>query len=183
MRHWALLWICLGNPGSKRENKYSIANLQTLINKQLSITIRDAEDYGAYRRSFSTFSCYLGNKSRLSNREISTYFLQGLEPSFRNHVQDQLKAENPKRHPGDPYTLDEITSAALFYLSCNHSEIQTISNKKYCPGIVTRENWSNYRCHCRRNFKEAEYGFTAIYRGKGTMGYKEERRNCESENR
>ena len=117
-------------PGSKRENKYSIAKLQALINKQSSITIRDAEDYGAYRQSFLTFSCYLGNKSRLSNREISTYFLQGLEPSFRDQVQDQLKAENPKRHPDDPYTLDEITSAALFYLSCNHSEIQTISNKK-----------------------------------------------------
>ena len=43
-------------PGSKGENKYSAANLQSLIDKQNSITIRDAEDYGTYHRRFQATS-------------------------------------------------------------------------------------------------------------------------------
>lgn len=122
-------------PGSKGENKYSAANLQSLIDKQNSITIRDAEDYGTYHRSFLKISSYLRNKSRLSEREISIYFLQGLEPSFRCKVQAQMKAESPKRHPDDPYSIAEISASALFVLSCNHTEfscqeVPSISIKK-----------------------------------------------------
>ena len=122
-------------PGSKGENKYSAANLQSLIDKQNSIAIRDAEDYGTYHQSFLKMSSYLRNKSRLSKRETSIYFLQGLEPSFRCKVQAQMKAESPKQHPDDPYSIAEISASALFVLSCNHTEfscqeVPSISIKK-----------------------------------------------------
>ena len=35
-------------PGSKGENRYSLATLQMLIDKQTSFAIQDAEDYGTY---------------------------------------------------------------------------------------------------------------------------------------
>ncbi|KAF8800911.1 hypothetical protein BYT27DRAFT_7262472 [Phlegmacium glaucopus] len=72
-------------------------------------------------RKYSVAS--LTNKSRLTDREISGYFMQGMEPSFRTEVQSQLRAENPRHHSDDPYTLAEIFSAALFVLTCNHAEI------------------------------------------------------------
>jgi hypothetical protein len=108
-------------PGSSGERKYSIANLQTLIEKQALATIEDADEFGIYRRSFLTVATYLKKKTRLTDREISIYFLQGLEPSFRDKVQGQLKAENPTHHSDDPYTLADISTAALFVLSCNHT--------------------------------------------------------------
>ena len=108
-------------PGSTGERKYSIANLQTLIDKQALVNVEDAEDFGVYRRNFLTVATYLKKKKRLTDREISIYFLQGLMPMFRDKVQAQLKAENPMHHSDDPYTLAEISTAALFVLSCNHS--------------------------------------------------------------
>ena len=109
-------------PGSTGERKYSIANLQSLIEKQASVRIKNADDFGTYRRSFLTVATFLKNKTRLTDREISIYFLQGLELAFRNKVQAQLKAENPKHHSDDPYSLSEISTTALFVLSCEHTD-------------------------------------------------------------
>ena len=109
-------------PGSTGERKYSIANLQSLIDKQAMSNIEDADEFGVYRRTFLTMATYLKKKNRLTDRENSIYFLQGLDPSFRSKVQGQLRAENPKHHSDDPYTLAEISTAALFILSSNHSD-------------------------------------------------------------
>ena len=49
--------------------------------------------------------------------------MQGLNNTFRIKVQDQLKAENPRHHSDDPYKLSEISVAALFMLSCSHSDL------------------------------------------------------------
>ena len=124
-------------PGSKGENRYSLATLQAFINRQSSFTIQEAEDYGTYYRSFSKISSYLKNQSRLSDREIGIYFLQGLEPSFRLKVQTQLKAEDPKHHTDNPHTLSEISAAALFVLSSNHAEFR----RREVPSIsINQEN-------------------------------------------
>ena len=46
-------------PGSTGERKYSIANLQTLIEKQALVNIEDSDDFGMYRRTFLTVAMYL----------------------------------------------------------------------------------------------------------------------------
>ena len=123
-------------PGSTGERKYSIANLQTLIEKQALVNIEDSDDFGTYRRTFLTVATYLKKKSRLTDREISIYFLQGLAPSFREKVQAQLKAENPKHHSDDPYTLAEISTAALFVLSCDHAGF---TRREISPSPIKKE--------------------------------------------
>ncbi|KAF8810507.1 hypothetical protein BYT27DRAFT_7220648 [Phlegmacium glaucopus] len=102
-------------PGSTGERKYSVASLTSLVEDQ-------AQDLGAYRRWFLTIAAFLRNKSRLTDREISGYFMQGMEPVFRTEVQSQLRAENPRHHTDDPYTLAEIFSAALFILTSKDIE-------------------------------------------------------------
>ena len=125
-------------PGSTGERKYSIANLQTLIEKNALVNIEDADDFGAYRRNFLTVATYLKKKTRLTDREISIYFLQGLVPSFREKVQGQLKAENPTHHSDDPYSLAEISTAALFILSSNHTSFPP---KDSSPAPVKKETF------------------------------------------
>jgi hypothetical protein len=66
-------------PGSSGERKYSIANLQTLIEKQANNSITDVEDFGMYRRAFLAVATYLTSKACLTDRETSIYFLQGLD--------------------------------------------------------------------------------------------------------
>ena len=125
-------------PGSTGERKYSIANLQTLIERQALVNIEDSDDFGTYRRMFLTVATYLKKKSRLTDREISIYFLQGLAPAFREKVQSQLKAENLKHHSDDPYTLSEISTAALFVLSCDHAGTP---RREITPGTIKRETF------------------------------------------
>ena len=110
-------------PGSSGERKYSIVNLQTLVEKQASVKIKDTEDFGEYSRVFLTMATYLKKKKHLTDRENSVYFFQGLNPSFRDKVQGQLKAENPTHHTDNPYSVPEISKAALFILSCDHTDV------------------------------------------------------------
>ena len=99
-----------------------MASLQMLIDEQAMDPINTAEDFGIYHQSFLTMASFLKNKSQLSDREISFYFLQGLHPSLRAKVQGQLQVEDPKHHTDDPYSLPEISTTALFILSCNHAK-------------------------------------------------------------
>ena len=85
-------------------------------------TINNAETFGIYWRAFLTIASFLKNKYRLTDREISTYFLQGMDNTFRTKMHDQLRAENPTHHSDNPYILTEISKAALFILSCNPPE-------------------------------------------------------------
>ena len=84
---------------------------------------------------FLKISSYLKNQSCLSDREIGKYFLQGLEPTFRIKVLGQLKVEDPKHHTYDLHTLSEISAAALFVLSLNHTEF----NHQEVPSILIKK--------------------------------------------
>ena len=108
-------------PGSNGERKYSITSLKTLVEKQAANAIRDAEDFGVYRHPFMMITAFLKSKQCLTDREISTYFMEGLDSKFRAKIKGQLKAEEPKHHIDNPFTLSQISAAALLVLSCDHS--------------------------------------------------------------
>ncbi|PPQ85880.1 hypothetical protein CVT26_000642 [Gymnopilus dilepis] len=107
-------------PGAEDERRYTISNLETLVEKQSEFNITNFEQFGIYYRSFYVIASFLQDKKKLNEREISRFFIQGLHPSFRKQVRDQLHAEDPTHHPDDPFTLAEIRKAALFILSCNY---------------------------------------------------------------
>ena len=102
------------------------------------VNIKDSDDFGTYRRTFLTVATCLKKKSRLTDREISIYFLQGLAPAFQEKVQAQLKAENPKHHSDDPYSLSEISTAALFVLSCDHAGFP---QRESTPAAIKKETF------------------------------------------
>ena len=106
-------------PGSTGDRKYSVANLETLTEKQATIPMESSEEFGRYYRTFSKISTFLKKKDKLTDREISAQFIQGFNYSFRVKVHAQLKAQSPTHHTDDSYTLQEISKAALLLLSCN----------------------------------------------------------------
>jgi hypothetical protein len=109
-------------PGSTGDRKYSVANLEALTEKQATIPMETSEEFGRYYRAFSKVATFLKKKDKLTDREISAQFILGLSYSFRVKVRAQLKAQNPTHHTDDPYTLKEISTAALFLLSCNQND-------------------------------------------------------------
>ncbi|KDR68125.1 hypothetical protein GALMADRAFT_31524, partial [Galerina marginata CBS 339.88] len=108
--------ICSYYPGAVSDRKYSLKDLETLSEKQSLTSITDIHAFGEYYRSFLRISKYLEQKGRVSSREIQFYFMNGLHCTLRTQVRDQLRLENPRHHPDDPYSLEEIYKAALFAL-------------------------------------------------------------------
>ncbi|PPR05448.1 hypothetical protein CVT26_011323 [Gymnopilus dilepis] len=106
-------------PGAEEKCRYTISTLEALVEKQSELRITDSEQFGIYFRSFYAISAYLQDQKKLNEREIGRFFIQGLHPSFRKQIRDQLHAEDPTHHPDDPFSLAEIRSAALFILSCH----------------------------------------------------------------
>lgn len=114
--------LCSFYPGSSGDRRYSVANLEMVVEKQAGTPITTAEQFGAYYRSFNTMSRYLLAKNRLTSREVSSLFIRGFDFAFRTQVRAQLRAENPTHHTDDPFTLKQISDAALFILSCNSED-------------------------------------------------------------
>jgi len=113
-------------PGSTGDRKYSVANLEALTEKQATLPMESSEQFGQYYHAFSKISSFLKKKDRLTDREISAQFILGFNYSFRIKVRAQLKAQKLTHHTDDPYTLAEISTAALFLLSCNQNfSVQT----------------------------------------------------------
>ncbi|KAF8800130.1 hypothetical protein BYT27DRAFT_7072743, partial [Phlegmacium glaucopus] len=88
-----------------------------------------------YQRSFLSIAEYLKSESKLSEREINSLFIKGLEKTFKTEVMAQLKAENPWHRAGDPYSIKEVASAAIYILASDpslmqHSEAPSASNVK-----------------------------------------------------
>ncbi len=128
-------------PGSAGDRKYSVANLEMLTEKQAAVPMETSVQFGKYFRSFSKIAQFLKEKERLTDREISTHFLQGFDFAFRNKVRAQLRAENPTHHTDDPFKLPQISSAALFVLSCNKGDIVPSDELKETPVVVKREQY------------------------------------------
>lgn len=111
-------------PGSTGDRKYTLVNLEALTDAQVRTNMETTAQFGAYYRAFTQISNFLKKKGRLSDREISGRFINGLDTSFRAKVRAQLYAENPTHHTDDPYEVTEIRKAALFVLSCNNGDIE-----------------------------------------------------------
>ncbi|KAF4615744.1 hypothetical protein D9613_012408 [Agrocybe pediades] len=108
--------------GSAGERRYSVANLETFVEKQAMIPITNGEQFSAYYRTFTTMTDYLLGKGKLSSREVSSMFIRGFDYALRTQIREQLSKENPKQHSDDPFTLKQIYDAAVFVISSNGSE-------------------------------------------------------------
>ena len=126
-------------PGSTGDRKYLVANLEALTEKQATIPMETSEEFSRYSWAFLKVATFLKKKDNLTDREISAQFILGLSYSFRVKVWAQLKAQNPTHHTDDPYTLKEISTAALFLLSCNQND--KIEPKPESTPTVKRETF------------------------------------------
>ncbi|PPQ79752.1 hypothetical protein CVT25_003314 [Psilocybe cyanescens] len=110
----AMIWLY---PGASGNRKYSVNDLQNLIEEQVSVPMKTQNQFGEYYRAFLKISMFLKAKDCLTDREISNMFFQGFPLEFRREVREQLCLQNPQHHPDDPWTLDDISDAAIFVLS------------------------------------------------------------------
>jgi hypothetical protein len=121
-------------PGADGDRKYSVNDLQVLVEDNAAVPVKNQNHFGEYYRSFLRISMFLKKKDRLSEREIATLFMQGLHVDFRRHVREQLRIKNPDHHPDDPWLLAEIYAAAVMIvprqISTSDTKAQDATIKK-----------------------------------------------------
>ncbi|KAF9546812.1 hypothetical protein CPC08DRAFT_613658, partial [Agrocybe pediades] len=61
------------------ERRYSVANIETFVEKQAMISITNGEQFSAYYRTFTMMTDYFLGKEKLSSREVSSMFIRGFD--------------------------------------------------------------------------------------------------------
>ena len=93
-----------------------IADMENLIGERSSIGISSLGDLGDYYRQFLNITTYLIARSRLSSGEQSRSYLRGFGPVLQEKVHQRLQLILPTHYPDDPYTMEDIQTAARFVL-------------------------------------------------------------------
>jgi hypothetical protein len=76
----------------------------------------DLAQFGEYHRQFITKANWLLNSNKISQRERTKLFLEGLHIDFRNQVKTQLRLMDPFHSLEQPWSVTQIEEAAKFLL-------------------------------------------------------------------
>ena len=109
-----ILWLY---PGSMDDRRILIANLDKFIAKSASAQYETAEMLGEYYREFTRMSEFLILRNRLSIREQSEKFYEGLGTKLEQQTRFCLSMVFITRHPDEPDTMDEIFKEASILVS------------------------------------------------------------------
>ncbi|KAJ3548787.1 hypothetical protein NMY22_g1127 [Coprinellus aureogranulatus] len=104
-------------PGAGEDRRYLKVDLEKLVSGTHSKPMRTRSQLNDYWKQFFVISEYLIVNHRLTMEDRSSAFLQGLPSPLRQRVQDQLRIEDPTRHPDDPLSLQDVFKVTNFVLT------------------------------------------------------------------
>jgi hypothetical protein len=110
------------------EHKWTISDLDALLDKTFDSGIHSLDDLGSYYRQFLSISMFLCSKKRFSIIEQSRAFVRGFQPDLWSRIAYRLSIKFPDHHPDDPYPLEDLYKAADFVLygaRCEPKPIQS----------------------------------------------------------
>ncbi|KDR77711.1 hypothetical protein GALMADRAFT_34942, partial [Galerina marginata CBS 339.88] len=123
-------------PGADGDRKYSINDLQILVKANAHIPGISPDQFGKFYRDFLRISTFLKNKSRLSDFEAASMFMDGLHINFRQQVCIRLRLKHPDHYPDDPWSFTDIADAAIFIVSPSSANDPTPSTAIETPNTV-----------------------------------------------
>ena len=103
-------------PGSDDNHKYSMADLDKVVQHHQSVGMANTYDLAAYYRDFFAILEYLKKQKWMASLEQDRKFREGFPPRIWMHVENRLLLKNPDHPRGVPWTVNEIYEAALWVL-------------------------------------------------------------------
>src|SRR5258708_5622890 len=91
-------------------------DLDLLLGHYAQVGILTSAARGEYHRKFLLIMWYLISKGRLSTLEQCRFFLQGLQPTLKAHINQCLQQKFLDHCPDDPYDLSATYEAVSFVL-------------------------------------------------------------------
>ena len=96
--------------------RYKVKDVRNFANKQKEKKIRDLAGWKKYCRAFIRIAGSLLSEGKLSETEYATYFWQGIARTLRIRVENRILAKDPIRDLSDPFTVEEVDTAAAAIL-------------------------------------------------------------------
>lgn len=118
-------------PGSEGDRKYNRENLDVLARQTALLPMTDHLQFGQYYRSFLMITTFLKSKGRISDRECSAKFFEGLHYQFRSELADYLRIKDPAHHIDDSWDLATLYASALFVLSNRNGGTSTATAREH----------------------------------------------------
>lgn len=104
-------------PGAMSERKFTVQDMEEIVQDRAQSVVRTREELGAYYRQFTKIANFLIGKHRISDTESQRAFLRGFVGAFRQRILNRLGIKNVNHHPDDPYTVKDVYEAADFVLT------------------------------------------------------------------
>ena len=102
-------------PTLNADRRHTLDELKRLSTTTRSTAIMTRADLGLYYRHYNTAATYLVQKSRLSERERSEFYLNGFPLSIREAIRQRLGIKHPDVLSSEGYDFNDIHNAALYH--------------------------------------------------------------------
>ena len=125
--------VLLRYPHLCYDRRYTINDLEKLVERTQDYREMSRTDLGTYYRKFISISQYLIDKGRLSTRERSSLYLKGFPQPTRVRILHRLSIKQPDILPDEGYEFTDIHDAATFVLSASLPSIDAKPEPKTEP--------------------------------------------------
>ena len=104
-------------PHLSDNRRYTTRDLERVLERVQGYRDMSRVDLGDYYRRFVTYSTYLIDKGRLSERERDAWYLRGFPQPVRVSILQRLSIKKPDVLPEDGYPFKDVHAAAEFVLN------------------------------------------------------------------
>jgi hypothetical protein len=92
--------------------KYRVKDLVNLVKACKDKKLKNLAAWREYGRRFITVGGWLRKRGKISGDEYATYYWNGIPRTLRGKLENRMLAKDPVRSLANPFTVDEINSAA-----------------------------------------------------------------------
>jgi hypothetical protein len=100
--------------------RYKVRDLTAYVKKTKRVKMGNLSAWKKYARGFIRIGGWLKAQTKISNTEHMVYFWEGIPKTMKKKIEERLLSKNPTRNMTNPFTVDDITTAAEAILQRNH---------------------------------------------------------------
>jgi len=106
-------------PGADEDCKYTVVDLEILVDKQACEPMQSRYQFGDYYHQFVTISDWLLAQHKISMQDRNKLFINGFDQTFWDQLTSRLYMKNPDHPLHCPWPMDDIAKSARFFLASN----------------------------------------------------------------
>ena len=129
-------------PGVDEDRKYTVVDLEILVDKQACKAMQSCYQFGDYYHWFVTISDWLLAQHEISIQDQNKLFINGFDQTFQDWLTSRLYVKNPNHPLYCPWPMDDIAESAQFFLASNSAANE--SNHYSYPSYNSQSQFNTF---------------------------------------